>query len=237
MSRWLLGLLIGTTLTLTGCGQQHVREVILQQRLLPHPNPTAYDFDADVSHVKGAVKRAFDKWRDEQTTKYQAMVWKGSGDAETQHILSLVLQSSGLMQLLWKEDGDAPTKDTFTKPGNENDAYIFGGDTPVGESQVYFKDGQPLIYYANFHIHLTVVSPQKTRVEIFTDDSSLAAGLDKSWSPHGPALIFVKVDPTTIEQYQILLGIGEQLGTKDMPQLVTPGPDSQVRQIKKPRGL
>jgi len=133
--------------------------------------------------------------------------------------------------LLWKGDGDVLAKNLLTSPGNENDAYLYGGTSPVGESQVYFKSGQPLIYYADFHIHLTAISSNKTRLEIITYGSRVIAGLDQSLSPHGPSLIFVEVPPTTIEQYRILLGIGEELGAKEMPLLVAPGSGAPVKEL------
>lgn len=232
-----LTILLVATLAFTGCKNLASQNgpVTLQERMLPHPNPTSYEFDASVSDVQDAIKKAFDKWREEQTKKYQVRVWKWGGDDKTQHLLTSALQSSGLLHLLWKQDGAIISKDLPNKPGNENDAYIYGGVSPVGESQVYFKSGQPLIYYGDFHIHLTAISPAKTCAEIFTYGSSVVTGVDESWSPHGPAFISVNVDPTTIEQYQILLGIGEQLGTKDMPPLVTPGPDAPVKELTLPR--
>jgi hypothetical protein len=63
----------------------------------------------------------------------------------------------------------------------------------------------------------------------------VVTGLDESWSPHGPSLISAEVDPTTIEQYQILLDIGRQLGAKEMPPLLTPGPDAPVKELTLPR--
>jgi hypothetical protein len=236
-SDWLLALFVGTALTFTGCrhlGSQS-EQVTLQEKLLSHPNPMSYEFDAAVRDVQGATQKAFDKWREEQTRAYQSSVWKGSGDTNSRHLLTLALQLSGSMHLLWKGDGDALAKDLLTKAGNENDAYLVGMEAPVGESKVYFKNGQPLIYYADFHIHLTAVGLQRTRVEIFTYDPNVVTGVDESWSPHGPSFIGVKVDPTTVEEYQILLGIGAQLGTKDMPPLVTPGSDSPVKELTLPR--
>jgi hypothetical protein len=235
MSCRTLGLMTAAALALTGCEAPAASQVTLQEKLLPHPNPTNYVFDASVSEVKNAVKRGYEKWRDEQREKYADKVWKGAGGTKGKHLLTLALQLSGLTQFLWKGDGDALAKGILTKPGNENDAYIYGGDTPVGESQVYFKDGQPLIYYADFHIHLSAVGPQKTQVDIYTYDSSLVTGVDESWSPHGPSFISVSVPPTTIEEYRILLGIGEKLGTKSMPRLVTPGWDSPVKLLTKTR--
>lgn len=239
VSHQFLALFGGVALIFTGCelqaSQNQVEQITLQERLLSQPNPTNYKFDATISGITNAIRKAFDKWQEEQTKKYQRKEWEGVGDATTKHFLTLALQSSGLVSLFFKGDADALSKNLLTKAGNENDAYLFGSTSSLGESQVYFKGGHPLIYYADFHIHLTAISPQKTRVEIFTYGSRVVTGVDKRYSPHGPSLIFVEVPPTTIEQYQILLRIGQQLGITNMPPLVVPGRDASVRELTLPR--
>lgn len=235
MNRWLFGLVAGMALVFTSRGQQPLGEVAIQERLLPHPNPTNYEFEASVSDVKNAIKKAFDKWLTEQSKHNRERVWKGNSDPEAKRLLTMLLQLPP-GSLFWKGDADALSKHLLTKPGNENDAYFYGTDSPVGESQVYFKDGQPLIYFADFHIHITAVESRKTRVEIFTYDSSVNTSVNAPWSPaHGRSFVYVKVNPTTIEQYQILLGIGKQLGKNDMPPLVTPEPDVSVKELTLPR--
>ena len=234
MNRWLLGLVGGIVLAFTSCAQQPVAVVSFQERLLPHMNPTNYEFDANVSEIKAAIKEACGvEWQKELAAKNRGLVWKGSGDAHSRQLLSQALEEP-TPRLFWKGDADALTKGILTKPGNESDAYLYNSDAPV-ESQVYFKDAQPLIYYADFQIHLTAIGQHKTRVEIFTYDSNVGTGIDERWSPHGPKLIRVVVEPTTVEEYQILLRIGEKLGTKDMPPLVIPKTDSPIRQLAKPR--
>lgn len=238
MNNHLLIRFIVVVLILTGSNRSYSGQgklITILEGILAHPNPTSYEFDAGPDVIKAAIKNSYEKWRDGQRKKYREKVWGGAGNAKRKHCLTLALQLSGMTQFLWKGDGDALSKNILTKPGNENDAYIYGGDTPVGESQVYYKDGQPLIYNADFHIHISSLGAHKTRVEIFTYDSSVVTGVDLSWSPHGSSFISVKVDPTTIEEYQILLGIGDQLGTKNMPPLVTPGPPSPVKELKKTR--
>ncbi len=228
-----LGLLIGATLTFAGCGQ---REVTFQERVLAHPNPTAYEFEAGVSDVKRAIQESYDGWHFGTSKAYTAKVWQGDGDAVSKRVHSRALQLVGHEVLLWKGDGDSITKGLLIKPGNENDAYLLGMEAPYGESQVYFGGATPLIYYANFHIHLAPVASGKTRVEITTYDCKVAAGVDRRFFPvsSGPGLFVVAVAPTTVEEYQILLRISEKLGTKNMPPLVAPGHDSAVRQLTKP---
>jgi hypothetical protein len=234
----LLAVLVATVFTFVGCGLlqgRQVQHITLQQRLLPLPNPTSYEFEASVGDVKSALHRAYNEhWRLEQCKKNEARFWAGDGDAKAKRLLTMELQLPPGF-LFWKGDADALSKQLLTKPGNENDAYFYGTDSPVGESQVYVRNSKPLIYYADFHIHLTSLAPDKTRVEILTYDSVVVVGVEKSWSPHGTSFIAVKVDPTTVEEYQILLRIGEQLGAKRMLPISVPTPQSPVKELTLPR--
>ena len=235
MSHWLRGLFIGVTLAFAGCGQRHLSQVAVQERLLPHPNPTAYDFDATVSDVKASIQTAYDDWHFETSKRYGEKVWHGDGDAVSKRVHSRALQLIGHELLRWRQEGDGLANGPLAKPGKENDAYLAGEGAPFCESEVYFKDSQPLLYYADFHIHLTAISPRKTRVEIYTYGSKVAADVDQRFSPvHGPGLKLVDVAPTTVEEYQILRRIGDKLGVKEMPPLVTPPPNAPLRQITKP---
>jgi hypothetical protein len=199
-------LFFGVCLVLTGCG---AGKITIQERPLPRRNPTAYEFDAPIDAVKTAINGARgENWRDAQK-----------------------IHEGGF--LAWRNDNSPFTKDVFTKPGNESDAYLYGLGAAVGKSQVYLKDGEELRCYADFHIHLTSITGSRTRVEILTYDARVHAGTE--WHPFARAGIWVGVDPTSIEEYQILLDLGKQLGVQDMPKLITPDPDSRPRKIKRAR--
>ena len=226
-----------TALSLAGCGPPTVSQVSLQEKVLTRPNPTAYDFDAGIGEVKAAIQKQHEDWSHQMSTRYGHKICGGDGDAASRQIYTRRLQMIGLESLVWKGDADSLTRGLLTRAGNENDACLLGMEAPYSESQVYFQEGQPLIYHADFHIHLAPLGSGKTRVEITTYDSRVAAGVDRRFSVHssGPGLFTVTVAPTTIEEYQILLGIGEKLGITNMPPLVTPGPASPVRQHVKAR--
>jgi hypothetical protein len=201
---------------------QDADTVSLQERILPQANPTAYEFGASLAQVTSAIQKAYEKhfWETGDQVKQAG----GNQDPPFNALL------------IWgdKADGCALCQGVFDKPENRNDACLFGGAHPFGRSKVYFKNGLPLLYFADFHIHLTATSASKTRIEIFTNNPWVSAGLDES-SLLGPAYIAVDVKPTTIEEYEILLKIGEQLGVKGMPRLVVPGPDSPTQQVVRPR--
>lgn len=227
-------------LVFAGCeqGGKSIQVVTFEQKELPRLNPTAYDFDATLPQVKKAIRKACgEQWFLSQAGKNHERVWKGGGDTEASRRLTQVLQLPP-GSLFFKGDADALTRGLLAQHGNENDAYFYGIDSPIGESQIYFTDdGQPAIYYADFHIHLTALGTNRTRVEIFTYDSTVAIGAEKAWTAHGHeiGLITAKVPPTTVEEYQILLRIGEQLGAKDMPALITPGTNAPMKQVTRPR--
>jgi len=83
------------------------------------------------------------------------------------------------------------------------------------ESKIYFRCGKPLYYYANFHIHLDSISENKTQVEIFTLGPEIVVFGIGYWSIGYTQM--KKVLPSTIEEYEILLAIGNQLGEVGMP--------------------
>ena len=113
------------------------------------------------------------------------------------------------MSLYSKEDYEV---DIFNTDIKKDALLIFHCDI---ESKIYFRFGKPLDYYVNFHIHLDSIFEDKTKVEIFTLNPEIEVfwvgighfgfGWDK------------KVPPSTIEEYEILLIIGKELGEKGMP--------------------
>ncbi|WP_291530026.1 hypothetical protein [Bacteroides sp. UBA939] len=114
---------------------------------------------------------------------------------------------------LWSEIED---KETIHYTDIKMDAWLncHGGGNNV-LSKIYFRFGKPLPYFVEFHLHLDSISEHKTKVEIFTLDPEIFLfgigyghiGFSRS----------KKVPPSTIEEYEILLAIGEQLGERDMP--------------------
>jgi hypothetical protein len=84
-------------------------------------------------------------------------------------------------------------------------------------SKIYYKSDKPLPYNASFHLHLDSISESKTKVEVFTLDPEIYVWGIGIWG-HSIHSQIKKVPPSTIEEYEILLTIGEQLGEKkDMP--------------------
>lgn len=95
----------------------------------------------------------------------------------------------------------------------------------LGKSKVYFKNnGDSLDYTAWFYIHLEEIGKQKTKVKILTFDSEVITGQSLiPLPPHfGHPYKKSSVEPSTIEEYQILLKIGDIVGEQKMPTLILP---------------
>ncbi len=84
------------------------------------------------------------------------------------------------------------------------------------KSKMFFRFGNPLPYSPEFIIHLDSISEKKTNVVVFTSDTTIVVGgigfghVGYTWEK--------KVSPSTIEEYEILLLIGQQLGQEGMPE-------------------
>ena len=112
----------------------------------------------------------------------------------------------------------------FTQPNNKSDFCLM----PlyyICKSKIYrMKNGDSLEYRAWFYLHLETLDEKKTKVSIRTIEPEVIIGRELFPSlPH-----FVRkdktlpVEPSTIEEYEILLEIEKLVGEKDMPPIHLP---------------
>lgn len=87
------------------------------------------------------------------------------------------------------------------------------------KSEVYRWLGKPLEYKAEYHIFLSPLWDSQTRVEVRTVEARVRIG--PSFTFHGGDT-YEWVAPTTIEEYRILLMIGDKVGEQGMPPLQLP---------------
>jgi len=83
-------------------------------------------------------------------------------------------------------------------------------------SKMYFRFGKPLPYSPGMFIHLDSISENMTKAEVFTSDTTIVVG--GIGVPHFGYTWEKEVSPSTIEEYEILLFIGRQLGQEGMPE-------------------
>jgi hypothetical protein len=112
----------------------------------------------------------------------------------------------------------------FLQSNNKFDFYL----EPVyylRKSKIYQKEtGDSLDYLAGFYLHLESINESHAKISITTIDPLIVIGRDLLPSP--PNMVrkdkTMPVEPSTIEEYEILLEIGRLVGEKNMPPINLP---------------
>jgi hypothetical protein len=176
----------------------------IAKKTLEHKNPTTYVFNHSVPELKERIVAAF------QIEKQSAGSFCVFFRCEAPFLISVETKEHATF-----------AGHLFDNRENADDVYLHSYGEPFGLSAVYFANGKPLRYRAAFHLHLAAVNERSTKVTVLTQNSTVINGA-KCCSPHGYYSNDVPVEPTTIEEYKILLYIGQVLGVRDMPPLHTP---------------
>ena len=108
----------------------------------------------------------------------------------------------------------------FTKPNTENDIYIHNFGT-CWYSKLYYSNGKPLEYRTPFFIRFTKINETSTKVLIGAEDPKVLNGIS-GYGAHGAVARETTVEPSTIEEYSILLFIADKLGDKTLLPLKLP---------------
>jgi hypothetical protein len=177
----------------------------IKTKPLAEKNPTSYVFARPVSQAREEIIKAFET--ENRYSKPTEEFYASFGDTR----LWFSVES--------REDAVFSEK-IFQNPVNHNDVYLHSHGEPLGPSQVYFGGGKPLRYRAAFQLHLAALD-NNTQVSVITHEPSVING-SKCCGPHGYVSNNVPVEPTTIEEYKILLFVGRILGAREMPPLRLP---------------
>jgi hypothetical protein len=145
-------------------------------------------------------------------------------------IKTIIKQNRQKMPLSYMESADDSSifwgKGLLSAAENKNDFYL-RDMAPAETSLVYHGSGRPVVYDYDLHIHLTQLDSNRTRVEIVTIKPKILLGVRFPYNvlpiESSNAGISKEVSPSTIEEYRVLLVIGEALGIKDsMPATILP---------------
>ncbi|MFZ4412201.1 MAG: hypothetical protein ACOYOV_03880 [Bacteroidales bacterium] len=175
---------------------------------MPNKNSTSYIFNSNLQDVKNAIKLEFYEYKKR---------YKG-------------------MKLVFKEDNDIFAKHIFTNKATKDDAYLFSHESL--KSLIFFNDSIPMLYFVSFLIHLNSLDSNHTFVKIITLDPNIIIGLRCCGFADNWRFRVAdqrKVEPSTIEEYEILIIIGNALSEKGMPSIIMP--DKQQKGIKKKEEL
>ncbi len=186
--------LIITLLVFISCNNSYIKQKLSQK------NPTFYVFNASIGEIKNVVK---EHYIHDSSKKMRLYFFSDK------HTLS-ILQYLNIKRTI----------------GDNNDAILYAS-YHKNLSNLYYKDNKPLGYSAYFHVHLTELEKYQTKIEIITYKPTLLLGekfYSKIFNIFGHSFFNTEeVEPSSIEEYQILLDIGEGLGVKDkMPKIIMP---------------
>jgi hypothetical protein len=101
-------------------------------------------------------------------------------------------------------------REHFEKPNTENDIFIhsFG---QFWYSPIYFAGGKPLEFRTPFILTLEEIDKERTLLKVRPEHPKVIKGV-AGLTAHGFYSKEIEVEPTTVEEYTLILFIAEQLG-------------------------
>ena len=111
------------------------------------------------------------------------------------------------------------SREYFLQPNTSNDIYLTAMHK-LWLSKYYYSDSQPIKYNADFVFKLTKIDENSTVVKVVAINSEIISGM--ALGVHGPMNIYTKAQPTTIEEYSLLLFIADKLGDATLLPLKLP---------------
>ena len=192
--------------------------VSIETKKLSQKNPTSYTFNGNLEQVRKKIISAIDFPSDFDVP----FPFKNSQNA----ISSKVKRNLIFHDCKASDDSCLGTdkqklQEIFKKKENQNDIYLVNDGSRM-YSTTYYVGGKPLEFNMEFHIHLEAIADNKTRVTILPVNPTVLHGYGGR-GLHGARLKKkVPVEPTTVEEYQLLRYLGLASGEKDMPEVILP---------------
>jgi hypothetical protein len=188
--------IVALSIFISGCMVYYDYEVLTLKR----PNPTSYVFNASVDKIKRVLVEKI---------------------APTPSYDNTIRYAKGGRIFFFVRDNLYDSFKYLNTEENLDDAIIEDEGSP---SYVYYNKEEPIVYSVKLHIHFKALSPDSTLVEIRAINPNIQVGYHVMRALVDMGMTKTKeVPPSTIEEYQLLLAIGEGLGMKDqMPKLILP---------------
>lgn len=123
----------------------------------------------------------------------------------------------------------------YPQTANDKDVFLWSISSYC-KSKIYKnKDGAFFDYEVSFYLHIEAIDETHTKVSIKTIDPKIVIG--RELLPSLPHMVrkdrTIDVEPSTIEEYELLLEIGNSLNEMNMPSIILPN-DKSKTELKKP---
>ena len=171
-------------------------------------NPIRYIYDFKINTIYNTIKYNYD---DFDHIFHDERVDQGDSVYFTPYFQSIFIGSDSISRLR-----DTSRTNIFRISDNKYDFFI--ECCGYKNSNIFFNNhNSPYLYWVDFHIHLQSIDNNHTVIEVIAIEPRIKIG--QSFFPTLPHLArpftHTQVETSTIEEYEILLKIGELLGVKE----------------------
>ena len=200
-------LAIALTVGLTSAGCV-IHAVPMETRALPERNPTVHSFEMPLEELRTRVMAGLTRTAQRDEPIFGPN--ESNGGPVTFEVREVGEHSS------WLE--------VMKLPGNERDLYLDADHDPLWESPIYRGPRAGLPFLADFRVHLAESGPSRTSVSVAALETEVLNGSTWGIGSCGPGTFnrYVRVEPTSVEEYVILRRIGAILGVASMPDVILP---------------
>ena len=213
--KFIQAILKGDTILAQKISDKSVTTDPIETKLFPFKNVSSHSFRFNLDKLKDTISSLFN-FENQHNSKYlnNVFYFYPSDEKEKEDYKMFM-------------DFQVETKETalfgsnyYEKPNTSNDIYIHNFGT-YWLSKLYYSKGKPLEYRTAFIIKLTKINNDSTRISIEAEQPKVINGII-GLGAHGPIARETIVEPTTIEEYSILLFIADKLGDRTLLPLQLP---------------
>jgi len=193
-----------------GCGESPKQ---VNKKTLIHPNQTSLTIKLPINKLRDTLVKIFDIDHQEDN-KILGRIFFYKSDPKDLDVHQITF---------WPETSDTCTfgKEYFKKPNTKNDVFLnqFG---EIWYSTMYFNKSKPFQIRTEFAFQLKELSKNTTLITVKALDPKILNGTKCCGPCLGNYSLEEKVQPTTVEEYTLILYIAENLSIKDLQPLQLP---------------
>jgi hypothetical protein len=188
------------TTTLLGCDNLNK----LETKELVETNSTEHIFNVPLDTLRRTILDSFNENKEFHSAFYQSSIFHFSMDmGNREHRMTVSFNAESAGDALFG-------KNHFKNPNTDGDIYIhsFG---QFWYSPIYYAGGQALEFRTPFILTLKKMNDDQTLLKVTPEAPKVIKGV-AGLTAHGFYSKEIDVDPTTVEEYSLILFIAEQLG-------------------------
>ena len=213
--KFIQAILKGDTILAQRISDESITTELIETKSLPIKNVPSHSFKISLDKLKDTITSLFN-FENQYNNKYLNNIfyyYPSKEDEKERHKMFIDFQVETKTTALFGTN-------YYEKPNTSNDIYIHNFGT-CWNSKLYFSKKKPLKYRTAFIIKLTKINDDSTKLFIEAEAPKVINGTI-GLGAHGPIARETAVEPTTIEEYSILLFIADKLGDKSLIPLKLP---------------